>query len=144
MNLHSKLALTISAYVIAVATIVPLAALSANTHPAPAATITTNQTQQDDPLAVIQSTITPAYDPACLEAVKTFCTADADSYWAKDAYTAYAAPIASTTSAHDILSGFVSTYVGTYSTAPSWPGFVAVPSTIHPNVWHVFKMSPSA
>lgn len=40
----------------------------------------------------------------------------------------------------DAVDAFKATYVATYSTKPSWPGYMVVPSKQYPNVFHVFKI----
>lgn len=137
MNLHTKLALTVSIYVAATAIMAPIAAASTS-HTAPQS-VTQTQTQS---LAVLQDDVTPSYDPACLEQDQNFCADDSANYWAKDAYAIYAAPILSTVAPDDILQGFVSTYVGTYSTLPNWgTDYIYLTTPTAPNVWHAFLIT---
>jgi hypothetical protein len=126
MNLHTKLSSTVMLYIAAVALIVPLAALSATTHPADAAT--------SHPVSTAAATPTD-----CTQ--QTACPDDATDYWAKDAYAAYAAPIKDMPE-DSIKAGFLATYVGTYSTPVKWgPAYVSIPSPTAANVWHVFLVS---
>jgi hypothetical protein len=129
MNLHTKLTSTIALYIAAVALIVPLAAVAANSHPADAASITTTH-----PVSTAAAAPTD-----CTQ--QTACPDDATDYWAKDAYAAYAAPIKDMPE-DSIKQGFLDTYVGTYSTQPNWgPAYVSIPSPTAANVFHVFLVS---
>jgi hypothetical protein len=131
MNLHTKLATTVALYVAAVALIVPLAAVSASTHPADAATTTATASQ---PTIIAKS-------QTCADQGNLTCADDVKDYWAKDAYNTYAAPIKDMPDA-SILQGFKETYVGSYTTQPNWgPNYVSIPSDTSPDVFHVFKVS---
>lgn len=136
MNLHAKLATTVALYVAAIALIVPLATLSANTQPTtPAASTTANTAAANTTPDVITASQT------CADQGNLGCSDDVRDYWAKDAYNAYAAPIKGTLTHADILKGFVATYEGSYSAPVKWgPTYINIQSLTSPDVYHVFHV----